>query len=122
MSRKILIVDEDAHIAELLALILRHVGHATTHAPDGREALALAQRERPDAFLINIAIPGFEGPELCRRLRHVEGFHEAPIVLYGSANASDVDWQGVGADAFLQMPIDVLDLPRVLDGLWRSRR
>ncbi len=68
-GRRILIVDDNEDGAESLAMLLELSGHETLKAHDGIEAIAAAERFRPDAVLLDIGLPRLNGYEVCRRIR-----------------------------------------------------
>ena len=67
--RRILVVDDNVDGAESLAVLLRLAGHETRLAHDGHEAVALADRFRPDVILLDLGLPGLDGFETCRAVR-----------------------------------------------------
>lgn len=81
MPAKILIADDEVFIVDLVAILLEDEGYAVLRAYDGLEALALAERERPQLILSDVTMPGLSGIELARRLRVSEDGTGPPIVL-----------------------------------------
>jgi len=65
----VLVVDDNAINRALLKTVLSFAGHSVIEAAEGLEALALARRERPDAVITDVLMPGLDGYELARRLR-----------------------------------------------------
>ncbi|QQS13512.1 MAG: response regulator transcription factor [Rhodospirillales bacterium] len=66
---KILVVDDDRHIRDVVAFALRKDGFTTVEAADGAAALDAAARERPDLVILDVMMPELDGAEVCRRLR-----------------------------------------------------
>jgi two-component system OmpR family response regulator len=101
--RKVLLVDDDPHIRQLLAFAFCKAGMATIEAGDGEEALAMAAIEAPDLVVLDINMPRMDGLEVCRRLR-ANG--EVPI-LFLSARDDEIDRVlgiELGADDYVVKP------------------
>ena len=105
---KVLVVDDDAVVAELIALMFEEEGVHALIAGDGLEALTIAHEERPQLVLTDVTMPGMDGVELCRQLRRDPGT-SAMVVLLMSA-AVDTDPSGCGADGVIRKPFDIEDL------------
>jgi two-component system OmpR family response regulator len=87
MSHKILIVDDDPHIREVLSFALAKAGMETSQAEDGEAALAAVAARRPDLVVLDINMPRLDGLEVCRRLR---ASGDLPI-LFLSSRDDEVD-------------------------------
>ena len=87
MSHKILLVDDDAHIRQLLAFALGKAGMKTSEAGDGEAALKEVERDRPDLVVLDINMPRMDGLEVCRRLRAAG---DLPI-LFLSSRDDEID-------------------------------
>ena len=68
-SRRVLIVEDDAHIAELLRMHLRDEGYAVEHAADGCEGMRRLEEGGWDALVLDLMLPGVDGLEICKRAR-----------------------------------------------------
>jgi CheY-like chemotaxis protein len=122
MKARILVADDEPSTAEMLALILGFTGYDVVRAYDGAEALRLAQKEKPDVLLLDVRMPKLYGSEVTRRLKSDPELAGKVVVLFSCADENDVQWRQVGADAFLQKPIDIRQLPYVVQGLLAQRR
>jgi len=69
MAPRVLVVDDDWWVAELLGALLREAGYEVCSAPDGEAALAAIECQRPDLVLADVRMPRLDGPGLARRLR-----------------------------------------------------
>jgi CheY-like chemotaxis protein len=115
--KKVLIADDEALNAEMLALVFAYWGYEVVSAADGREALQRAKEAKPDALLLDVLMPEMEGVAVTRAVRDDPELGTCPVVLFSSADESEVGWREAGADAFLQKPIDVRRLPELVDRL-----
>lgn len=75
---RVLVVDDDLALAEMLGIVLRGEGYEPVHCGDGEGALAAFRQERPDLVLLDVMLPGIDGIEVCRRIRAESG---VPIVM-----------------------------------------
>jgi two-component system OmpR family response regulator len=103
MTHKILVVDDDAHIRQVLTFALGKAGMETSEAGDGEAALAAIARERPDLVVLDINMPRMDGLEVCRRLR-TSG--DLPI-LFLSSRDDEIDrvvGLELGADDYVVKP------------------
>lgn len=87
---KILVVDDDSHIRELVCFALDKAGFSTLQAADGAQALEVCDRERPELLVLDILMPEMDGTEVCRRLRAMPPTARLPI-LFLSSRDDEVD-------------------------------
>ncbi|GGG83994.1 response regulator transcription factor [Paenibacillus radicis (ex Gao et al. 2016)] len=109
MSRRVLIVDDEREIAELIEIYLRNEGYETEIAFDGEQALEAYGKAAFDLVILDIMMPKMDGLEVCRRLRRD---HAVPILMV-SAKAEDMDKiMGLmtGADDYMIKPFNPLEL------------
>jgi two-component system cell cycle response regulator len=108
MGKRILIVDDDPTSLKLLDLILNKEGYQVMTASNGLEALRKARLESPDLLILDVMLPGFDGFEICHRLRTEPATATMPIMMLSSKQQkSDQDAASkVGANAFLAKPVD----------------
>lgn len=100
---KILIVDDDPRLRDLLRLALERAGHAVASAGDGRAALVALAREAPDLVILDVGLPEMDGFETCRRIRATS---EVPI-LFLTARDDEIDrvlGLELGADDYVTKP------------------
>jgi DNA-binding response OmpR family regulator len=117
-SRRVLVVDDDATIADAVAARLRSEGFEVVTAADGPGALAAAEDGKPDLVVLDVMLPGFDGLEVCRRLRAVS---DVPVLML-TARAEETDLLvglGVGADDYLGKPFSMRELVARVHALLR---
>ena len=115
---RILVVDDDQVIQQLLKVNLELEGYAVEVASDGEEALATFDGFHPDLVLLDIMMPKLDGWEVARRLKATEG-GQVPIVLL-SARAQEADVQkgtDLGVAAYVTKPFDPIQLLDLVAGL-----
>ena len=110
MSSKILIVDDEAHIVELARLYFTREGYEVEGVGDGAQALARFGQLKPDLVVLDIMLPGFDGFELCRRLRQAGVWTPVLMLTARSAVGDRVRGLDAGADDYLPKPFDFAEL------------
>ena len=117
--KRVLLVEDDIHLTEVLRVHLLDDGYALEHAGDGRHAMALVERGGWDAIILDLMLPGIDGLEICRRARDVARY--TPIIIT-SARGSEIHriiGLEMGADDYLAKPFSVLELLARLKALLR---
>ncbi|MGD1118870.1 MAG: response regulator transcription factor [Dehalococcoidales bacterium] len=115
---KILVVDDDKNLLEVLKYNLVNEGYAVVTAEDGIQALELARREKPDLIILDIMLPGLDGIEVCRVLRK----EMAVPILMLTAKTQEIDkvvGLEVGADDYMAKPFSVRELMARLRAMLR---
>ncbi len=109
MPKKILLVEDEKHIARFVELELQHEGYIVTVAFEGREGLALASSEDFDVILLDVMLPGLNGIEICRRVRTQSA---VPIILLTARDAvmDRVAGLDAGADDYIVKPFAIEEL------------
>ena len=110
--KKVLIVDDEHDIVELVAYNLRKEGYTVFTATDGIMGLDIARQEQPDLVVLDVMMPGYDGFEVCRMIRQTLHIANTSIVFL-TAKSSEIDQilgLELGADDYIQKPVS----PRVL--------
>lgn len=109
MQYKILIVDDDENICELLRLYLEKDGFETAVANDGEKAIELAAEYSPDLILLDIMLPKLDGWQVCREIRKTS---ETPIIMLTAKGETFDKILGLelGADDYVSKPFDTKEL------------
>ncbi|HET6500088.1 MAG TPA: response regulator [Amycolatopsis sp.] len=122
---RVLIVDDDADIRDLVAVKLSASGYDVVTAEDGVAGLAAARREHPDVLVSDVMMPGMSGIDVCRELRREPETANLPIILL-TARAQDGDVESgfaSGADDYLIKPFNPQELLHRISALLnRTRR
>jgi len=118
---KILVVDDDARIRDLLRRYLSQEGFEVTMAEDGQELSRVLLRETPDLIVLDVMMPGEDGISICRRLRSMG---ERASIIMLTARSEDVDrivGLEVGADDYLSKPFNPRELLARIHAVLRRR-
>ena len=109
---KVLIVDDEIDILDLLEYNLSKEGYEVYKAMDGEEAVEVARQEKPDLILLDIMMPKLDGIETCRRIRNLPGLRNVYVVFLTARSEEYSELAGfdAGADDYISKPIK----PRVL--------
>ena len=109
---RVLIVEDEPNIRELVSLHLGHEGFTCEGVGDGQTALKRSEAERYDLMLIDLMIPGLDGLSLCRAVRHGQLNHDVPILMLTARREESDKVVGLesGADDYLTKPFGVREL------------
>ncbi len=106
--KKILIVDDEADVVEVIEMLLKSESYDVLKAYGGKEALGILDADTPDLVILDIMMPEIDGVEVCRRMRKLEKMQEIPIIMF-SAKLSAQDKKNsfdAGADGFITKPFN----------------
>jgi two-component system OmpR family response regulator len=106
---KVLVVDDDPHIRQVVCFTLRKDGFAIAEAADGKAALQAVERERPDLIILDVMMPELDGGEVCRRVRQIS---DVPIIFLSSKD-DEVDrivGLELGGDDYVTKPFSPREL------------
>lgn len=121
MKQKILVVDDEADVVELIEYNLRNVGFDVVCATDGEEALAKIKTTLPDMIVLDIMLPGKDGFEVCKQLKRDPKTANIPIIML-TAKAAEVDrvvGLELGADDYITKPFSPRELVLRIKALFR---
>jgi two-component system OmpR family response regulator len=106
----VLVVDDEEHITELVAMGLSYNGFDVERVASGREALAAVERRRPDLIVLDVMLPDLDGFEVCRRLR-TDG-NRTPVLFLTAKDATEDKVRGLtlGGDDYLVKPFSLEEL------------
>ena len=110
--KRVLVVDDEPDIRELVQHHLEIEGFEVLSAPDGEKGLFFIQNELPDLIILDLMLPGIDGLEVCRKLNNIESTSDIPIIML-TAKGEEIDiikGLAYGADDYVTKPFS----PRVL--------
>jgi DNA-binding response OmpR family regulator len=115
---KVLVVDDEPNIREVVGLYLRRDGHAVVSAGDGDEALRLYRQTQPDLVVLDLMLPGLSGLEVCRRL---QVSRRVPLIMLTAKGEEEdrIVGLGVGADDYVIKPFSPRELAARVEAVLR---
>ena len=121
MAEKILVVDDERPVREVVTLILERAGYEGVRAADGREAIELAAKEKPQLIILDMRMPGLHGIDTCRALRSREETRRIPILVLTGYVENEREALDAGVDGFLMKPFRPEELMVQVKALLRLR-
>nr|BFD44164.1 response regulator transcription factor [Pseudomonas sp. FFPRI_1] len=118
-AKRVLVVEDDQHIADLIALHLRDEQLDVVHSADGNEGLRLLEQGGWDALILDLMLPGVDGLEICRRARAMARYTPIIITSARSSEMHRILGLELGADDYLAKPFSVLELVARVKALLR---
>ncbi|MFD0166480.1 response regulator [Streptomyces decoyicus] len=123
MSGRILVVDDNKVIRQLIRVNLELEGFEVVTAADGAECLDVVHQVRPDVVTLDVVMPRLNGLHTAARLRSDPRTWDIPIAIVSACTQGEVDnGESVGVDAFLAKPFEPTDLVRTVGMLVREAR
>ena len=121
---RVLVVEDDQHIRELVLLHLGLEGLGTASAADGAQGLQLARTERFDLIILDVMLPGLDGITVCRAIRRESHLKDVPILMLTARREESDKVNGLesGADDYLTKPFGVREFIARVRALLRRRR
>jgi phosphate regulon transcriptional regulator PhoB len=125
MKKRILVVDDEKDIVDLIAYNLEKEGYAVLKAYDGEGAVALIKTDKPHLIILDLMLPGIRGLDVCRIIRQNKETESLPVIML-TARTEDVDkilGLEMGADDYITKPFNVKELiARIRAVLRRSEK
>jgi two-component system phosphate regulon response regulator PhoB len=124
VSQRVLVIDDEPDLLELVRVNLAQAGFAVETAASGREALAALRQRRPDLIVLDLMLPDISGTELCRRVRAERELASLPIIML-TAKADEVDrivGFELGADDYVTKPFSPRELVLRIRAVLRRHR
>ena len=124
MSQNLLMIEDDARLADMVREYLGQSGFVVTHATDGSKGLAAVQSGMPDLVILDLMLPDMDGLEVCRRIRALPGILAQTPVLMLTAKGDPMDriiGLEIGADDYLPKPFEPRELLARIRAVLRRR-
>ena len=124
MRKKILLVEDDAELVELLTFNLKKAGFAIGTAVDGIEAIKKARSVGPDLVLLDIMLPELDGFAVCEMLRREPATAAIPIIMLTALSSELARFTGLdaGADDYITKPFNLKELVSRVEGFLKLKR
>ncbi|WXR62008.1 response regulator transcription factor [Peptostreptococcaceae bacterium AGR-M142] len=112
MANRVLIVDDEEHIVELLKFNLEANGYEVSYAYDGLEGFLKAKEEKPNIILLDLMLPTLDGMEVCKKIREQKDISNIPIIMLTAKNVESDKIMGLelGADDYITKPFSVKEV------------
>ena len=121
MEEKVLVVDDEREIRDLLKEFLTDEAYEVILASNGKEAIELAEREHPDAILLDVKMPEIDGIKVCQRLKEEPSTQFIPIIVITGYVDNKIHAIEAGADDFVHKPINLTELGFRVKSILRTR-
>lgn len=118
-NKRILIVEDQQDIADLLSLHLSDMGAVVTHCIDGNEGMSLALSESWDLLILDIQLPGASGLDICRKVRKEQRYTPLLLLTSRSSELDRVLGLDLGADDYITKPFSVMELLARIKAIFR---
>lgn len=117
--KRVLVVEDDVHIADLICLHLRDERFEVVHSADGEQGLRLLEQGGWDALILDLMLPGVDGLEICRRARAMTRYTPIIITSARSSEMHRILGLELGADDYLAKPFSMMELVARVKALLR---
>lgn len=122
-KKKILIIDDEPDLVEMLSMRLEANGYQVIISFDGQEGFDKARAEEPDLIILDLMLPKIDGYKICRMLKLDEKYKDIPVILFTArTQESDIKLgKDAGADAYLIKPFEPQILLEQIKGLIKNK-
>ncbi|MFH1353345.1 MAG: response regulator, partial [bacterium] len=122
MSSKILVVDDEENIVELITVNLENAGYTVISAFDGESGLKKALSEMPDLVILDARMPGMDGFSVCKSIKDNPKTKDIPVIFLTAATQKK-DYENAkvsGCDYYFPKPFDPLELVKIVDSILKG--
>ena len=121
MGEKVLVVDDEFEIRDVLSRFLTEEGYEVILASNGEEALELAERDNPQVILLDILMPGIDGIVTCNRLKENKKTQFIPVIMATALWDTYSEAIAAGAEDFVTKPFNLTELSHRVKSILRVR-
>lgn len=119
-EKKILVVDDEKHILELIQFNLESNGYNVLTCDNGEEAVRIASKEKIDLMILDLMLPGIDGIEVCKRIRNSDNRNLPIIMLTAKGEENDkIKGLDIGADDYMTKPFSIRELLARINAVMR---
>jgi len=117
--KKILIIEDEKNLVELLQVNFESAGFQVIFAWDGEEGLIKTMAEKPDAVILDLRLPVLNGWDVCRAVKANTKTKNIPIIILTAATQKSdyLESKNVGCDAYITKPFDPIELVKIVGGI-----
>jgi DNA-binding response OmpR family regulator len=115
--KTILLIEDDANLAELVKIRLEEHDYQIVIVPDGFEMLKILRKTKPDLIILDVMLPRIDGYKLCRLLKNYEPYKNIPIIIFTAltGKGSKAMAKDMGAETYIAKPFDSKKLISEID-------
>lgn len=106
MKKKILVIDDDPDLVDVLKVRLEGGGYAVATAFDGKEGLLKLPVEKPDLIIVDVMMPNMDGFSFVQEIKRTDGFSQTPIIVLTGKELMGGIFKGEGIKDYLLKPVD----------------
>ena len=121
MKEKVLVVDDEWEVRDVLSSFLTEKGYEVILASNGEEAIEFAEKENPHVILLDVKMPGIDGIETCSRLKEGEKTRFIPVIMITAFQDREIEAYLEGADDFVVKPFNMLEISFRIESMTRIR-
>ena len=121
MKEKVLVVDDEWEIRDVLSNFLTEKGYEVILASNGEEAIELAEKENPHVILLDVKMPGIDGIETCRRFKEGEKTRYISVIMITAFGDREIEAYLEGADDFIVKPFNMVEISFRIESMLRIR-
>ncbi len=123
MTKRVLVVEDDAAVSHMIAQILRAEGYESTAASEGRSALAMLRMGSFDVVILDVMLPGMDGISILKSIREEPSLNGVPVLMLSAKTDDATTWAGwrAGCDYYMTKPFDPDELLTILKRLEPAR-